>query len=206
MRETGSVGGTQRIRALEVIRSGARHRRRRSLGDHLFAVYLVALFGLPAVYLMVLAAQTVPPLPALQATLLTQRLSVALPAGLLVAVLAGLRLAAWRGSVVVSQPDVTWLLSAPVPRADVLRRPLIRSLLLGALAVAVCGLVGTVPLAVAVGAFAAGVGMWLALLAAGALTAAALGLLVVAVGWFVECARGWRAWCCGSARRSSRSS
>jgi len=102
-------------------------------------------------------------------------------AALLLGLLASLRYATWQGPVVFSGPDVQFLLSAPLPRAELVRARLARGLVLAAGLGALLGLAAFVLLEAELGV-AAG-----PLLAACVLGPAAFGALAAALGWLVEC-------------------
>jgi hypothetical protein len=105
-------------------------------------------------------------------------------AALLLGLLATVRYATWQGPVVFSEPDIHFLLGAPLPRAELVRGRLARGLLLGGGVGALLGLGAFVLLEAELGAAA-----WL-LLAAALLGPAAFGVLATALGWLVESSAG----------------
>jgi hypothetical protein len=92
--------------------------------------------------------------------------------------LAALRYSTLQGFVSYSQADCLYLLSAPVPRGELIR-PRLRRV---AAALAVGGAIIGVLAAVASGGIAAGAGM----MVKGAVAGSALGVIVVAAGWHVQ--------------------
>jgi hypothetical protein len=102
-------------------------------------------------------------------------------AALLFGLVALLRYTTWQGPVVLRAPDVPFLLAAPLDRAALVRRRLLRAAVLALAAGAVLGLGGFVLLELQL-RVAAG-----PLLAAATLVGALLGALAAALGWLVEC-------------------
>jgi hypothetical protein len=103
---------------------------------------------------------------------------------LLLALLATLRFATWQGPVVFTAPEVQWLLSSPLPRAELVRARLGRGLLAGAAAGASLGLAAFVLLEAELA-----VPAW-PLLAATLGGLVAFGVLAAALGWLVESSPG----------------
>ncbi|HWC40434.1 MAG TPA: hypothetical protein VHK02_00425 [Actinomycetota bacterium] len=103
---------------------------------------------------------------------------------LLLALLATLRFATWQGPVVFTAAEVQWLLSSPLPRAELVRARLGRGLLAGAAAGAALGLAAFVLLEAELA-----VPAW-PLLAAALGGLAAFGVLAAALGWLVESSPG----------------
>ncbi|WP_370327801.1 DUF6297 family protein [Euzebya sp.] len=154
---------------------------RRTLSDQLYRLYVwLALIGVPAGWLIAQALAADPAAGSVQDAI-RDDLATWLPAGLVLVGLLALRLGTWRGPVVFDDADLTWLLSAPVPRGDLIRPRLIR------------GLAWTAGLGVV-----GGVVLWvvlvaeldvppLPLLAACTSSGALVGALAAAGSWAVEC-------------------
>ena len=102
------------------------------------------------------------------------------PPALFLACVAALRYATWQGPVLSSLPDVEWLLSAPLSRAELIRSRLRRGLAVATGVGAALGLAAFVLIEAELG-----VAAW-PLFAATVGGLATLGLLAGAAGWLVE--------------------
>ncbi len=164
---------------LALLRSYRRGRRAKSRWDRFTDVYTVVLFAAFGGFLAFGALRD-GAASEREAAHLIQELTRWCPSVLFLLCIAALRYATWQGPVLFSLPDIEWLLSAPLSRADLVRRRLRRGLTVAA------GLGAALGLAVFVLIEAElGVPMW-PLLAATVGSLAALGLLAGAAGWLVE--------------------
>jgi hypothetical protein len=142
--------------------------------DRFTAAYTAALYAVVGVLLGVRVLRQSPARGAAAAWLSGGGIARVAVAALLLGLLASLRYATWQGPVVFSAPDVQFLLSAPLPRAELVRGRLRRGLALAGGLGALLGL--EAELGVAAGP----------LLAACVLGPAAFGVLCAALGWLVE--------------------
>ena len=170
-----------------VVRQWLRRRRaartRQGVRDALYRLYLFVLFiGIPGAYI---AAQAIEDnaerLGPAAAAALRVDLAGWLPAIFLLVCLAGLRLAVWRGPVILSEADVRWLLSGPAPRSEFTRPQLLRGIAIWAGLGAAAGLLLWVALLAVLSAPA--MSPLLACVGSGLL----LGAVTVAAAWAVEC-------------------
>jgi hypothetical protein len=112
---------------LALLRSYRRGRRVKSRWDRFTDVYTVVLFAVFAGFLA---------FGALRESAVAEREAVRLidgltrwsPTVLFLACVAALRYSTWQGPVLFSLPDVEWLLSAPLSRAELVRSRLRRDL------------------------------------------------------------------------------
>jgi Family of unknown function (DUF6297) len=161
-------------------RSRVRHRRPDYRSDRLIAAYTAVLYGSIVGGTVFQTLRTSSATPDETAATLAG-LGRWGPAVVILGLTAMLRWATWHGPVVFTPPDVHWLFSAPLSHPALLRVRLRRALILGALLGGFLGLVLFIlikpDLDVAI----------VPLLATALGSAAALGLLAVALGWLVEC-------------------
>ncbi|MEE8602708.1 hypothetical protein [Euzebya tangerina] len=162
-----------------------RHRKA-TLGDQLYQAYLALFIGIPLVYSVTQAFDFVSRMPADQIAALDNRIAAALPIALAMLTIAGLRLAAWTGPVVVARADVAWLFSLPFARRRLITPRLGRAFVVAA----VVGALAMVGLAVSylltIGLDAQDPGVAARLLGTAAACGAAYGLLLASLGWLVE--------------------
>lgn len=168
------------------VRSFLRERRRAhqpaaQRSDRFTAVYTAALYAVVGGLLGVRVLHQSPARGHAAAWLSGGGLARVAIAALLLGLLAALRYATWQGPVVFSAPDVHVLLTAPLPRAELVRARLRRGLALAAGLGALLGLAAFVLLEAELGVPAG------PLLAACLLGPAVFGLLCAALGWLVEC-------------------
>lgn len=178
-----TAGTTTHVPAGPVLRALAKRRRTRP-ADVLYRLYLVALFAMPSLQIAAHAPGVPADSPA--ALGLQQALASWGPVVAALAVLGVARFAAWAGLVVPEAGEVAWVLTAPVPRADLLRPRVTRALTVAVLAGALAGYAPAWFVVASVDVPAAPV------LLAGLLGGAALGAVAAAVAWSVQ-ASSWRA-------------
>jgi Family of unknown function (DUF6297) len=164
---------------LTLLRSYRRGRRVKSRWDRFTDVYTVVLFAAFAGLLVFGAFRESAP-GEREAMRLIDGLTRWSPPALFLACVAALRYATWQGPVLFSLPDVEWLLSAPLSRAELIRSRLRRGLTFAAGIGAALGLAAFVLIAAELG-----VAAW-PLFAATVGGLATLGLLAGAAGWLVE--------------------
>lgn len=177
--------GTSAPSATRVLRILA-HRRRRKPADVLYRLYLVAFFTFPSAQVAIHAegvATTSPEALALQRGLLSWAPVVL--AGVLVGVA---RFSAWAGLVVPEAGEVAWVLTAPLPRAQLLR-PRLRRALLSAMFAGV--LLAYLPAWFVIASLEVAAGP---VLGAAALAGLTIGALAAAVSWWVQGAEARARW------------
>ena len=162
-----------------------RHRRA-SLSDQLYQAYVTLFVAVPLIYSVTQAFDFITRRPAEEIAALNARVAVVLPLGFALLTLAGLRLAAWTGPVVVARADVAWLFSMPFERARLIKPRLRRAFLVAA----VMGALATVILAASylltIGLAAGDPAEAARLLVTAGIAGAAYGLGLAALGWLVE--------------------
>lgn len=165
------------VDARVVLRLLAR-RRRTTPSEILFRLYLLALFTVPLGYVV---AQT-PGAPLGSPTAISVQAGVLAwgPVVAIAALAATARFAAWAGIVVPDTGEVAWVVSAPVPRAALLRPRLARAVLATALVGALVGYVPALLLAAELDVPPVPV------LAAGAGGGAGLGLVAAGLVWWIQ--------------------
>jgi Family of unknown function (DUF6297) len=164
---------------LALLRSYRRGRRVKSRWDRFTDVYTVVLFAVFAGFLA-FGALRESAVAEREAVRLIDELTRWSPTVLFLASVAALRYSTWQGPVLFSLPDVEWLISAPLSRAELIRSRLRRGLTVAAGIGAALGLAAFVLIAAELG-----VAAW-PLFAATVGGLATLGLLAGAAGWLVE--------------------
>ena len=154
-------------------------RKRTGMGQILYQVYVVLLFG---TFGMVVWARTqqLSRATAASAAPFVSWLPAVLPLLLGGMLVAGMRLGTWAGPVLLSRADVAWLLTAPVRRDQLLLPRLLTALGLGA----VFGVVAAVVSSFVLGVSTAG-GL-AAIIGANLVAWTSMGVLAAALSWFVE--------------------
>lgn len=151
--------------------------------DRFYYVYVLAL-GLAAAVLYADQLLGVQVLGLLQTPSLLDQLRSWAPAALLLAFGAALRFCVVQGPVIFSGADIEFLLSAPISRAYLIRRRLLKGLVIGAVAGVAYGLLFFAALRGGLGG--GSVATTASLLAVCLAGSATLGLLAAALGWHVE--------------------
>jgi Family of unknown function (DUF6297) len=164
---------------LALLRSYRRGRRVKSRWDRFTDAYTVVLFAVLA-GLLAFGALRESAVAEREAVRLIDGLTRWSPTVLFLACVAALRYSTWQGPVLFSLPDVEWLISAPLSRAELIRSRLRRGLTIAAGVGAVLGLAAFVLIQAELG-----VAAW-PLFAATVGGLATLGLLAGAAGWLVE--------------------
>jgi hypothetical protein len=166
--------------ALAHLRACRRAHRRKSRWDRFTDVYTVFLFAALGGYLAFGALRQSAISPR-EAARFVDELARWSPPTLLLLFAAALRYSTWQGPVLVSSPDIEWLLSAPLSHMEIVGRHLRKGLALAAGLGGVLGLTTFVVIEAELG-----VAAW-PLLGASVGGLATLGLLLGAVGWLIEC-------------------
>jgi hypothetical protein len=165
---------------LAFLKDCRRAHRRKSRWDRFTDAYTVFLFAILGGYLALGALRESATSPE-QAARFIDELTRWTPPTLLLLFVAALRYCTWQGPVFLGSPDVEWLLSAPLSHTEVVGHHLRTGLVLSA---AVGGVLGLATFVVIEAELS--VAAW-PLLGATAGGLAALGLLLGALGWLIEC-------------------
>lgn len=168
------VGGV--VAARGVVRWLGEHRRR-AAPDVLYRLYLVALVTLPVTWSVVRDPRSADD-PTLAGVL--DGVGTWAPLVVVAVLVTAARVATWGGVAVPERGAVRWLFTAPILPAELLRPVLRRTLLLGAAAGALVAYLPTLELV------ARSAGPPVPLLGAAVLGGGAVGVLAVAVCWWVQ--------------------
>ena len=177
--DASPTDGDVTVDAAEVRHYLHARRERTGLGQILYQVYVVVLFGTFGMVVWA-RAQQLSRATAVTAAPFVSWLPVVVPvllAGLLV---GGMRLGTWAGPVLLSRADVAWLLTAPVRRDQLLQPRLLTALGLGAVLGGVAAVVSSFVLGVSTA------GGLAAIIGANLVGWISIAVLAACLSWFVE--------------------